>query len=78
MAPYLVPKDRILKMFMFAGAVGSFISNITAPLLNWLKVNMKNIKGVKKKSVLFVFCSNNAYFLVNIIFNIFIEYILHV
>ena len=37
-----------------------------------------HLKGVKKKSVLFVFCSNNAYFLVNIIFNIFIEYILHV
>ena len=55
MAPYLVPKDRILKMFMFAGAVGSFISNITAPLLNWLKVNMKNIKGVKKKNPFFLF-----------------------
>ena len=36
------------------------------------------LKGVKKKYVLFVSCSNNAYFLVNIIFNIFIEYILHV
>ena len=36
------------------------------------------LKGVKKKSVLFVSCSNNAYFLVNIIFNIFIEYILYV